>query len=656
MSSLNHETGFNKIKEYYEKNKNKKWNEWLNIKKFFIKSGKQGCVGIFQSKQDKTIQYIFKLSQYLNYLPQHELSVMSELAKITDFCPHFSRSIGILTCDIDPYKNKENPLEIKETKYVIEKELILTQYIENSQKFSNYIYSKKIGDDILYSTIKQVLLGLEIAQKECKLTHYDLHSNNIMMKRCSRDLVFLYILDEKKQYLVPTYGAYPIIIDYGFSYSNGMNGGYLWASLNHTDAGFISDRFDPVADPKLFLVTVSDEIHTSKKNKKSKILSNISKNLYSNLNIDWETGWDNDTNKCVNDKILSKLKKYSKISRIFSEYEYYSIDLLTSLIVLPMEPQPYDKMIISYLTFLKEFIKIENMISDPFYCLYILKSIVDITRSIHHDYLIPEKRKKTMDFFTSSLTEKINSISKFCNISFTSDKNNKKAINPDVMVCSLLYVARSFEGILWKNLSKKMSEKKYSYDLLPEKSLTEIYSIIDINIPDRYIFNPNTKIVVIDNINKKTYDSYLSPKNIDYINSLSSILRGREVFEILKQKSDQTVNIDNHQENYQENYQETFKKDENINEYSKLNSKNISKNNSVNISESQKNISTKSLRKNKLKIHTNTQFLNNSSDNNLLSNDNLINSSDLSESESESVSESSSKSDRSINYCSETDT
>ena len=91
-----------------------------------------------------------------------------------------------------------------------------------------------------------------------------------MIKKCNKDLVFLYKLDDENQFCVPSMGHIGIIIDYGFSYISDMKDGPLYASLCHTDVGFMSDRFDWVADPKLFLVTVSDEIKEMRKTKNAK--------------------------------------------------------------------------------------------------------------------------------------------------------------------------------------------------------------------------------------------------------------------------------------------------------------------------------------------------------------------------------------------------
>jgi hypothetical protein len=117
---------------------------------------------------------------------------------------------------------------------------------------------------------KTSFTAIAIAQKEKKFTHYDLHSFNVMIKKCDKDLVFLYKLDDDNQFCVPTLGYYPVIIDFGFSYISDMDDGPLWPSLAHTDVGFMSDRFDWVADPKLFLVTVLDKIKDKRNSKKSK--------------------------------------------------------------------------------------------------------------------------------------------------------------------------------------------------------------------------------------------------------------------------------------------------------------------------------------------------------------------------------------------------
>jgi hypothetical protein len=286
---MSSEQEFNQLVTLYENNKDKIWQDWLKVRTIFSKPGKQGLVGVMESGSHTLV---FKISQYINYLIQHELTVMKSLNSIYDYCPHFCRVIGGIICNVDPYTDrKENPFIIT-CKYPIEKEVLLMEYIDNSYKFYNYIKSPKIPESSLYSTVKQTLLAVSIAQKKRRFCHYDLHSANIMIKKCNKDLVFLYVLDSENQFYVATNGLRPVIIDFGFSYVGNMDNGPVWPSLGHTMVGFTSDRYDPIADPKLFLVTVSGEIDEERHSKRSKKLLNITKNLFFNLNIDWISGWD----------------------------------------------------------------------------------------------------------------------------------------------------------------------------------------------------------------------------------------------------------------------------------------------------------------------------------------------------------------------------
>jgi hypothetical protein len=528
MLSLNEQSGFNRLTEYYEQNKNNHWTDWLEVEQIFPCSGKQGLVGLMRGKKDPSIVYIFKLSQYINYLTQHENIIMNSLNEVSDYCPNFCRVIGAICCQIDPTQRKDgNPFN-QHAKYKIEKEVLLCEYLDKSYKFCNYIFSDKASEDILYCIIKQVLLGVSLVQKEKKFTHYDLHSNNVMIKRCSRDLVFLYILDDENQFCVSSRGCYPVIIDFGFSYIQDMDGEPLWATLNQTDIGFTTDRFDSFSDPKLFLVTVSDEIHEARKSRKSRKLKNITKNIYNNLKLDWDSGWDDDTEKCATDYVLEIFSKHSKISKLFNHFEYYCIDILQSLIILPLEKQNYDNIEVAFLTFLTEFIKIEREISSPFFCLYILQGIVDAAREVRVDYIDKEKRQGAVGFFKLSIDEKVKSVSSFCNL---------KNIEYEKMLCALFCLSKAIEGVLYEAMKKRTKQKNNYYSKLPLQNINQIISAIDINIEDDYIFNEKTNILVIDNINKACFPFQLTSEETEQINSFSSISRGTEIFEIIKNRN-----------------------------------------------------------------------------------------------------------------------
>ena len=54
--------------DFFNKNIHKSWNEWLEFYSSFKNPGKQGLTGVMKSKYDSSIKYVFKMSQYINYL------------------------------------------------------------------------------------------------------------------------------------------------------------------------------------------------------------------------------------------------------------------------------------------------------------------------------------------------------------------------------------------------------------------------------------------------------------------------------------------------------------------------------------------------------------------------------------------------------------
>ena len=536
ISPLSEVSGYGELISYYEENKDKKWQDWLSFDQTFKKPGKQGLVGLLNLKnlnnedkknEEKTSRkYIFKISQYINYLVQHENTIMSGLNDISPFCPHFCKGIGYFTTKINPKCRKDgNPFELS-CKYPIEKEVLLCEYVDKSRKFYDFIKNPKIPEKVLYSTIKQILLAISIAQKKKRFAHYDLHSYNIMMKKCNKDAVFLYVLDDDNQFCIPTFGYYPVIIDFGFSYIEDMDDSPLWTSLAHTNAGFMSDRFDWVADPKLFLVTVSQEIKAERKSKRGKKLRRIVRNLFYPITMDWESGWDNvEDEQGAADYITEMVADYNTCSDLFDEYEHYCIDLIQSLIILPLEKQSYENIHKSYGTFLHEWIKIEDEISNPFYSLYILKGLVDAAREVRSDYIHKEWRKEAVNGFKNMVYDRINSVSQFC---------RPKKINFEIMLCSLLVLARSSEGILHEVIEKKMVEKEREYGKMPVKSIEQIYATIEVNLSNKYNFNKNTTVFVFNCVVEDTDILTLGEEEIESINEIDPLCQGSELYDMYR--------------------------------------------------------------------------------------------------------------------------
>jgi hypothetical protein len=447
---------------------------------------------------------------------------MKGLNRIALFCPHFCKGIGIVECKVDPSNRKSgNPFE-KTSKYPIKKNILLMEHIDKANKLCSYIKNTSIGEDVIYSTVKQVLLGILIAQRKTQFTHYDLHSDNVMLRKCSKNLVFLYVIDEHNQYAVPSNGYYPVIIDYGFSYIKDMQDNALWPSMAHTDIGFISDRFDWLSDPKLFLVTVSSELKEERGTKSSKKFRKIVRNLFYPLKIDWEAGWDDLNDMGAIDYVSELLSRESSKSELFKDYHHYCFDIIQTLITLPLTPQNSSNIKVSYKAFLQEFVKIENEIGSPFFMLYILKGIVDSARKVSCEYWSGD-RKKAISTFRHDMYEKIEEVTKFCSV---------KNMNYEIMLCSLYVLSKNMEGVIYEVINERMKDKQKEYNKLPVQSIEQIFGVISTNIPCNYTYSNDTTVLVLDCVKELCYPCQVQEKDLEELNNTDSLSQGTFLYSL----------------------------------------------------------------------------------------------------------------------------
>ena len=481
---LQNEIEFRLMREVVQRKIKNKDKNWFKFVRNFTNQGKQGVVGIVKDIES-SYNFVYKMSQYINYLAKHEALIMNSLNEIAEFCPHFCKILGETTTLVDAnYRKKKSPLHVS-TKHPIESEIFFMEQL-SSNKLYNIIKDTDISDEALYSTIKQVLLGIGIAQNKKKFTHYDLHSCNIMMQRCNRNSVFLYILDDHNQFCVPTYGYYPILIDFGFSYVKDMESRPIWSTLAHTDVGFMTNQFDQIADPKLFLVTISDEMQ---KYRKANLLRKVIRNVFEPLNIDWESGWDIYNTPGAAEFITEAVEDISVESKIFSDYNAYCMDIVQGLIDLPIKNRTTDSVEISYKLFVNEFEKFENEIGSSLFNLYLLKCIVNVAKEVRVEYENPPTRISALRKFKEGIITASLKVADYC---------DPKDVKYEKLLCGLLVFSKCAEGILYKALFEKCKGKVQQYEKLKLKTPEQIYGAVEINIPHNYEFINDTEVFVFD--------------------------------------------------------------------------------------------------------------------------------------------------------------
>ena len=454
--------------------------------KKFKNQGKQGIVGILQHRVHKNVYCIYKTSQIINYLPKHEYNIMEGLNTVRQFCPHFCGSYKLIEMNVNKdYKKQTNLFDVDDNAK-IHIDTLLMEYIPYKNLYT-CITNKSISKNILFSTIKQVLLAVSVAQSCEHLTHYDLHSCNILMNPCNKDDVFLYKMGNNYT-AIPTYGCCPKIIDFGFSYSKRLENDGIYSSLAHTEVGFLTNQFDMISDCKLFLVTVSDELRTARNDDEYNIFRRVVRNIFQPLNIDWENGWDLYSQAGASNFITEELVDVTTKSSLFNEYNEYCIDLIQSLITLPLKKRKTSNIVDAYKLMTTEFSKIEKQFDSSITKMYVLKKIIEIARGIRPFYEDKAQRNNSILLFKRRFNEFLTSTFRFC---------LPVSLHYEKLLCGMFVFSNASEGILYSIIKVKEKEHNDSYEQMRLKTPLQIYSAIETNIPDTYRYNKNTRVYIL---------------------------------------------------------------------------------------------------------------------------------------------------------------
>ena len=523
---FNHEIKF--INQYKRISDIKK--KHIKFIKKFSAQGKQGVTGLIKIL-NLNDEFVYKSSQYINFLGRHEYKLMKSLEDLSEFCPHFCKALKMFTCKVNPEFVKQENIFHKNCKYPIKTDLVIQEYI-SSNKLYDSIKNHKMSEIELFSIVKQLLLCLSISQREKQFSHYDLHSGNILLRKCHPDDVFLYILDDNNYFCVPTHGYFPVIIDFGFSYCKDLIEQPIYSSLAHTNVGFMTNQFDPIADPKLLLISVSDELRRNYTSKSVNTFRNIVRNIFEPLNIDWECGWDNYNKPGASDYIIKSIKKIKHDSYLFRKFPHYCIDTLQSMITLPLKKKDTSQIEIAYKTLVTEFYKIESQLSKSVHHLYILKEMVKIARKLEKKYLknVENAVKKFKRHVYSVLSE----ISSYC---------RPKNVDFDKLLCSLYVFSNCSEGILYERVEIKNKSKDFEYSQLELNTPEKIYGAFEVNLKSEYVFNEKSKVYVFDCVNKnRDYIDNISNEWLEVINETHPIMQGSVLYDYYTEKCNQRVN------------------------------------------------------------------------------------------------------------------
>lgn len=273
--------------------------------------GKQGIVGI-----DPKNERVFKTSDRLFHIATHEYRISKALEPVSRFCPWFSRTYGLKLERYNPaFIQAQLAMRLKDDAVkdtdegdgsgtyepaepvlvpVTDKHMLLDtvymEHVKGSVTLLDMFSSKNVPDYVLVATIRQIVHALAYANTMTGFTHYDLHSENILIRRCAKNL---WLLDPHSRSVLPTYSFLPVVIDYGFACTRDTETGPITSSLAFGDYGSTPNVCSDTADMRFLMLGLEYDLKNCRGEFSPLVrkLARINAHLFDRLDIDKNTGW-----------------------------------------------------------------------------------------------------------------------------------------------------------------------------------------------------------------------------------------------------------------------------------------------------------------------------------------------------------------------------
>jgi len=191
---------------------------------------------------------LLKMDSHFGYKDdiKHEYNIGLDINTIRDRVPNFIGTIGYLKCNIG--NNNTKPCIMSNNNY--DREYLVLEYAEG-RSLINVANDLSINNNDYNNILLQIIMALDIAQKELGFVHYDLHMKNILIHKLPKLTKLLY-----GQYSIETQYL-PRILDYGRSYTHKVGGRIYW------NCG-VYDKYNEYHDIIYLLYTINKYKNNSK--------------------------------------------------------------------------------------------------------------------------------------------------------------------------------------------------------------------------------------------------------------------------------------------------------------------------------------------------------------------------------------------------------
>lgn len=504
--------------------------KYLTFDRVFKSLGVQGITGILKTKKGNDTM-VFKVSIDLDKTVEHENLVTSELNKLRPFCPHFVGNLGMITLPISNefINNPSNSSLFTNSNDYFPCNVMLAEYVSPISLYHvcKYMHHNK---SIIISQLIQIIMALIYGQKKCNLTHYDCHLDNVLIRTCEENALFLYKY-KGKNILVPTYGLYPVIIDLGSSYVKATEGKPMYTNMQNYHNGLQPTLYDNFNDIHHLLLSVL--YYLEEKGYVYDFLRTRIMYIFRHVPIMANKGWKQLPHN-VTELIINKIteeRKAVKNMRLFATYGAEIIDILNGLIILPWAENAnttFDDSIDKFFTECQKIADVKS-IGQGDEILYIIRETVELIHKYGEEY--KKYPRSTIVNFSKEWKTKV---------SFIVSGNLKeipKDLNFETIFTSSLKIAQTLSSNYYEYIQTHVAVINDTYSKMSIKKPLDIVYMLMQNATPSFKVTKTSKVYVWDSDSESrqihTLDN-LSDSAIDTINNSSAIFKGNILASILQ--------------------------------------------------------------------------------------------------------------------------
>lgn len=241
---------------------------------------------------------IAKISNHVDFVLELEQEVWRRLSLLAS--PHFCKVLGLFPIKKGSSQHcilyeaiRNHPESGKSTQGAsrLFKQLTNPTQDGQSEALASFFHDHERHPSAVLNCVRQALAAIVLFES-VGITHYDLHTDNIMVASANHD-VHVYEFGDLI-FPVFTFGVTPVIIDFGIAHVNNFGWAATGAFIKSGHTTFVSD---PHVDLRLLLCTVALDLfpHSTwtKYKKEIVVLKHLRRNIktmFSSLQID-KNGW-----------------------------------------------------------------------------------------------------------------------------------------------------------------------------------------------------------------------------------------------------------------------------------------------------------------------------------------------------------------------------